>query len=193
VVIISAHIDSWDVGQGAHDDGAGCVIVMQALTTLKKLGLVPKRTVRVVLFTNEENGLKGGTEYAKAHAEEAKDIVAALESDFGGYAPDMFTVEVPKEKEERALALIRGWADEMEALGHLKVRANHGGADIGPLGKLGVPGVGFGTKGQHYFDIHHSVGDTLDKVDPKELSDDVAAVAAIAWLLADSDKTLRDL
>ncbi len=193
VVLIGAHLDSWDVGQGAHDDGAGCVIVMQALTTLRALPTRPRRTVRVVLFTNEENGLRGGKQYAKDHEADASKIVAALESDFGGFAPDGFTVEVAKEREAEAVAYVRDLTQGLDALGPLKVVPFHAGADISPLMKLGTPGVGFMTKGRHYFDLHHSEADTLDKVDPKELADDVAAVAGLVYALADAPKSLRDV
>ncbi|HTJ81887.1 MAG TPA: M20/M25/M40 family metallo-hydrolase [Polyangiaceae bacterium] len=192
VVILGAHLDSWDVGQGAQDDGAGCVIVMQALTTLRAMKTPPRRTIRVVLFTNEENGGKGGEAYAKAHEAEIPKIVAALESDFGGFAPDGFTVDVPKEKGDVAKAYVSNLARGLDGLGPLKIEPHFGGSDIEPLVKKGAPGVGFLTKGRHYFDVHHSEADTLDKVDPDELADDVAAVAGLAWALAESEPTFRD-
>lgn len=192
IVLLGAHIDSWDVGQGAQDDGAGCVIVMQALATLRAMKKPPRRTVRVVLYTNEENGGKGGEGYAKAHVAEQSKIVAALESDFGGFAPDGFTVDVPKDKGDLAKAYVVGLIAGLDGLGPLKVEPHFGGSDIEPLLKKGTPGIGFLTKGQHYFDYHHSESDTLDKVDPTELADDVAAVAGIAYALAEAETSYRD-
>src|SRR5205814_664675 len=104
LVVIGAHIDSWDVGQGAHDDGAGCVEVMQALTVLRKLGLSPRRTIRTVLFTNEENGLRGARAYAQAHEGELARTVLAVETDSGGFTPRGFVVEVKPEAAPRTLA-----------------------------------------------------------------------------------------
>ncbi len=185
IVLLAAHLDSWDVGQGAHDDGAGCVMVMQALTTLRQLGLKPKRTVRVVLFTNEENGLAGAIAYAKEHAAEVPKHVLGIEADSGGFAPAAFTVEVPKERADRALAAVRDIASLLEPVGQLKVVAHGSGADLIPLVKQGMLGVGYVTRGDRYFDLHHSAADTLDKVDPNELADGVAAIAVLAWVAAD--------
>jgi carboxypeptidase Q len=185
VVVIGGHIDSWDVGQGAHDDGAGAVITMQALTTLRKLGLVPRRTVRVVLFTNEENGLRGGRAYAKDHEAELARTVLALESDSGGFAPRGFSVQTKPEVQDRVAARVREIAGLLGAIGATRVTTGHGGADIGPMVPSGVPTLGLDTDGRTYFDIHHTDADTLDKVDPAALADDVAAVAALAYVAAD--------
>jgi len=182
VVVIGGHIDSWDVGQGAHDDGAGIVTMMQALTTLRKLGLTPRRTIRVVLFTNEENGTKGAKAYAEAHASELSKTVLAVESDSGGFSPRGFSVA---SKSERAQARLAEIAALLAPLGATRVRTGHGGADIEPMEPGGVPTVGLEVDNRTYFDYHHSEADTLDKVDPQQLADDVAAVAVVAYIVAD--------
>jgi carboxypeptidase Q len=186
IVLIGAHIDSWDVGQGAHDDGAGCVHVMQALTVLRRLGLQPRRTIRVVLFTNEENGLRGGTGYAEAHAAEVGKHVAALETDAGGYKPIGFEVAASTERKDEVAAQIGDLLTLLAPLGATKVEtSDHAGADIAPLTRQGVLGLGLRTDGRTYFDIHHTPADTLDKVDPAALADGIAAIAVVAYVLAD--------
>ena len=185
IVVIGGHIDSWDVGQGAHDDGAGVVTMMQALTTLRKLGLVPRRTIRVVLFTNEENGLRGGRAYAKDHAAELPSTVLAIESDGGGFAPRGFSVDVKPELQDRVKARIADITSLLSSIGATRVVLGHSGSDIGPMAPAGVPTLGLDVDGRTYFDIHHTEADTLDKVDPAQLADDVAAVAALAYVVAD--------
>lgn len=185
IVLIGGHIDSWDVGQGAHDDGAGCVMMMQALTVLKQLGLVPRRTIRVVLFTNEENGLRGGKEYAARHADEAPRTVLALEADSGGFAPRGFSIETKPEVEQRVRARLADVSTLLRPLGVTELQVGHGGADLMALVPLGVPTAGLITEGSKYFDYHHTEADTLDKVDPAALADDVAAVAVLAYIAAE--------
>jgi carboxypeptidase Q len=185
IVVIGAHIDSWDVGQGAHDDGAGCVMMMQALTTLRRLGLVPRRTIRVVLFTNEESGLRGGRAYAKDHAGELPRTVLAVEADAGGFAPRGFSVETKPEVSARVVARVSEIATLLAPINATRVRAGHGGADIGPMVPAGVPTLGLDVDGRMYFDIHHTEADTLDKVDPATLADGVAAMAVLAYVVAD--------
>jgi carboxypeptidase Q len=185
IVVIGGHIDSWDVGQGAHDDGAGVVTMMQALTTIRKLGLVPRRTIRVVLFTNEENGLRGGRAYAKDHASELANTVLAVEADSGGFAPRGFGVQARPEVQDRVKARVTEIASLLTPINATRVVAGHGGADIGPMAPAGVPLVGLDTDGRTYFDYHHTEADTLDKVDPVALAADVAAVAALAYVVAD--------
>jgi carboxypeptidase Q len=185
IVVIGGHLDSWDVGQGAHDDGAGTVTMMQALTTLRKLGLVPRRTIRVVLFTNEENGLRGGRAYAKDHAAELGNTVLAIEADSGGFAPRGFSVQTQSDMLSRVKARIIDIASLLGPINATRVTVGHGGADISPMVPSGVPTLGLDTDGRTYFDIHHTDADTLDKVDPAALADDVAAVAALAYVVAD--------
>ena len=187
VVVIGGHLDSWDVGQGAHDDGAGCVHVMQALTTLRALGLTPRRTIRVVLFTNEENGGRGGRGYLEQHGGETH--VAALETDAGGYAPVGFAIDTHGDLAARAR--IEDVMSLIAPLGATRLRDDHTGADIAPLvDQRGVLGLGLLTDGRTYFDIHHTPADTLDKVDPQALADGVAAIAVMAYVLADVESAI---
>ncbi len=186
IVIIGAHIDSWDVGQGAHDDGAGCVMVMQALADLRKLGLRPRRTIRAVLFTNEENGLKGAIAYGEAHASEASNVVAAFEADVGGFAPRGLMVETTDAKRPEITARVEDLMRLLEPLGASRVLAGFSGADLIPLVKSGVLGLGLITDHRSYFDIHHTEADTLDKVDPADLAKNTAFVATMAFVIADA-------
>lgn len=181
IVLIGAHLDSWDVGQGAHDDGTGVVTMMQALTTLRELGMRPRRTIRLVLFTNEENGLHGATEYAAAHADEVSHHVVAIESDGGGFAPRGFHVS----GNEVAMAQAREIAQLLEPFGANRIEAGYAGADMGPLNKQDVPGMGLWVDGSKYFDYHHTHADTLDKVNAEELAANVAAVATMVYVLAE--------
>lgn len=187
IVLIGAHLDSWDVGQGAHDDGAGVVMAMQALATLKQLGLQPKRTIRAVLFVNEENGLAGGKAYFEAHKGDKH--VAALEADSGAFAPSGLGVDAKTPKEVDALA---AWAEKFlvplrAQFGALTVDKGHGGADISPLTAAGVPSFGLAVEGSRYFDYHHTAADTVDKVDPAELAACSAYMAALAYALAETN------
>ncbi|MBI3110598.1 MAG: M20/M25/M40 family metallo-hydrolase [Ignavibacteriales bacterium] len=177
VVVIGGHLDSWDKGQGAHDDGAGCVHAIEALRILKSLGLQPKRTIRAVMFANEENGLRGGTAYA-AQERLGEKHIAAIESDAGGFAPRAFGVSEP------AYEKVLAWASALRFVGIDRVQRGGGGADIGPLMRKGVPGLGLIPEGHRYFDYHHSDSDTIDKVNERELALGSAAMALMAWLVA---------
>jgi carboxypeptidase Q len=179
VVVLGCHIDAWDVGQGAHDDGAGCVMVMEAMRMLKANGLVPRRTIRAVLYTNEENGLRGGRAYAEAHA--AEKHVAAVEADFGSFAPRGFGIGGSKEQVEE----LRRFAPLFEKLGASIFDEGGGGADIGPLMEKGVLGIGVSPDGSRYFDLHHSHADTVDKVKPEDIQRNAAAMALMGFLLAE--------
>jgi carboxypeptidase Q len=181
IVLIGCHLDSWDVGQGAHDDGAGCLMMMQALTVLRELGLRPRRTIRVVLFTNEENGLRGAATYAEALAGATASHVMAMEADSGGFAPGGFSVEAG----EHALAQMRDIATLLAPLGASQVDAGFSGADIMALARAGVPSLGLRTEPSRYFDYHHTDADTLDKVDPVHLAENVAVAATVAYVIAD--------
>jgi hypothetical protein len=186
IVLIGAHLDSWDLGTGAIDDGAGVAMVMEALRLLKTLGLRPRRTVRGVLYMNEENGLRGGNSYAEAHAAEMARHVAALETDSGAGRPMGLSATVGPgglEVLARLLPLLR-------PLGAETVAAGGGGADIGPLQAGTVPLLGLRLDTTRYFDWHHSPADTLDKVDPRELALGTAAVAVLAYTLAEMPETL---
>jgi len=186
IVVIGGHIDSWDVGQGAHDDGAGAVMCMEAINVLRKLKLIPRRTIRVVLFTNEENGLRGGLEYAQDHAAEMGKHVAAIESDTGAFRPLGFSVQHKDDaRASRAAERLQAVLPLLAPLGSDRIKTGHGGADISPMEDHGVLLMGLELDGSTYFDYHHTHADTLDKVDPKLLSDDVAAMAIMSYILAD--------
>lgn len=187
VVVIGGHIDSWDAGHGAHDDGGGCVMAMEAINVLRKLNMVPRRTIRVALWTNEENGLRGGRAYAKDHAEELDNHVAAIELDSGVFAPQGYSIDCVDES-RRAVAVeqmneILGLLSP--SLGPLNATAGGGGADISPMKDSGVVLMGHRVEGATYFNYHHTHADTIDKVDPQELSRNIAVIAAVAYVLAD--------
>lgn len=188
VVVIGGHLDSWDIGQGAHDDGTGCVMMMEALTLLRRAGLRPRRTIRVVLFTNEENGGRGAKAYAREHAAELPNHIAGLESDSGGFAPRGVEVSGPP----AALARMQDITTLLAPLGAARARAGFSGADIEPLEEAGVVGLGHWVDETHYFDYHHSHADTLDKVDPGDLARNVAAAAIVAYVIADMPERLGE-
>jgi Zn-dependent M28 family amino/carboxypeptidase len=190
IVLIGAHLDSWDVGQGAHDDGAGCVTVMQALTLLRRLGLTPRRTIRVVLFTNEENGVAGGKEYFRAHRDELEKHVVAMESDSGGFAPRGFDVHALGRGRDETIAQVADIAGLLSPIHATKVQAGYGGTDAEEATGDFVPQLGLDVDESTYFDYHHSQADTLDKVDPALLRDDVAAMAVMAYVIADMPEKL---
>jgi Zn-dependent M28 family amino/carboxypeptidase len=183
IVLIGAHLDSWDVGQGAQDDGAGCVIMMEALSILRRAGLRPRRTIRVVLFTNEEHGLDGALAYAKDHEAELASHVAAIESDGGSFEPVGLTYE--GKPEDAAYARLADVVTLLAPLGATTLKTGHSGSDLIPLGKAGVPRISHTTNGATYFDYHHTEADTLDKVDPKILQDNAAMMAVVAYTLAE--------
>ncbi len=193
IVVVGGHLDSWDVGEGAHDDGGPCVAAMEALRLLRSLGLRPRRTIRVVLFTNEENGLAGGRAYARDHDAELPFHVAAIEADSGAFRPLGFsTPPVPadappgvRERMEAFRARLRSAAALLGSVDADRVEDGGGGADIGPMAPAGVPQVGLVVDMAKYFDIHHTRRDTIDKVVPAELDRCAAVLAALAWLLAE--------
>lgn len=187
VVLLGAHLDSWDVGTGAHDDGAGVVTVMETARILSKLETPPRRTVRFVLFANEENGLAGGRAYAAAHASELPLHVAALESDAGGGKP----LGVVLKAGAGGDALVRRFLSPLQALGAGQLlEGEAGGADLSPMAPAQVPLVGVRVDTSKYFDVHHTAADTLDKVDPQALAQSTAAFAWVTYALAESREVL---
>lgn len=186
VVLIGAHLDSWDLGTGAIDDGAGVVMVMEALRQISLQPQAPRRTVRAVLFMNEENGLEGGLGYARRHAAELPRTVAAVEADSGAGRPLGFSVTAG----EVGLALVRRLASPLASLEATRVEAGAGGADISPLQEAGVPTLSLQQETSRYFDWHHSAADTFDKVVPAELIASAAAMTIMAWQLAEAPETL---
>ena len=193
VIVMGGHIDSWDVGQGAHDDAGGCVTAMEAINVLRKLNMRPKRTIRVVLWTNEENGLRGGRAYAKSHAGELENHVAAIEMDHGAFRPVGYSVGCnDKDREKLALEQMRDIMSLFSAFGATGVRDSGGGADISPMRESGVVLMHHEVESSKYFHYHHSPADTLDKIDPEELSQNVAVMATVGYILADMPQKIGD-
>ena len=186
VVVVGGHIDSWDVGQGAMDDGGGAVAAWEAVHLLHRLGLRPRRTVRMVLWTNEENGGRGAAGYYDAHGSERH--VLAMESDNGAFNPSGYIFA----GSDAATATVREVAGLLDSVGIAGVKrvAESPAADITPLVDKGVPGMELDVDGSRYFWYHHSDGDTLDKLDPAELARCVAAMAVMAYVVADLPEPL---
>jgi carboxypeptidase Q len=199
IVVVGGHLDSWDVGQGAHDDGGGCVISLEAVRLMKALNLRPRRTVRCVMFTNEENGGRGRDMYDSTTARHERHV-AAVESDGGVERPVGFGVTVYRmgtdstHTARTALAAqrLREIAPLLAGLGANRIDDSGGGTDISPLMKRGVPGISHETVMEHYWDWHHTPADMLDKVDPVELRKNVAAMAVLIYVLAEMPGTLLD-
>jgi carboxypeptidase Q len=181
IVIVSGHLDSWDLGRGAIDDGAGVVISMATAELLQRLHIRPRRTLRVIAWMDEENGGGGNKAYAKAHAEELANHIAAIESDAGAGHPLGFSMKMPP----AAMAALQSLHDILLPVGSTVFRsAEHSpGSDIEPLVEAGVPGIGIMQDGRKYFDYHHTAADTLDKVDPQNLQENAAAMAVMALAL----------
>jgi carboxypeptidase Q len=188
LVVIGGHLDSWDLGLGAIDDGAGVVICWEAMRLMKELGLRPRRTVRLVCFMNEENGLRGGDGYAKQHESEAAKTIAAIESDGGAGRPLGFGCS----SSDADLARVQQLGALCRGLGCGNVKKGGGGADVGPLRKYGVPTLGLEQDSHWYFDYHHTPADTPDKVDAHELALNVAAMAVMAYSLAELEPRLEN-
>jgi carboxypeptidase Q len=186
VVVMGGHTDSWDVGQGAMDDGGGVVAAWEALRLLHRLGLRPRRTIRVVGWTNEENGLRGGLAYRDAHAATLDRHVLAIETDAGVFAPRGFGFQGT----DSAFALVAAVGPLLERIGAGAITRGGGGADIGPIMRQGVPGMSLAVDGTKYFWYHHSNADTIDKLDPREMGMCVAALAVMAYVVAEMPERL---
>jgi len=186
VVVMGGHTDSWDVGTGAMDDGGGVVVAWEALRLMKRLGLRPRRTVRVVGWVNEENGDRGGEAYRDTHAAELARHVLAIESDGGVFRPSGFGFT----GSDSAFAIVRSVGRLLVSLGADTVTKGGGGSDIGPSMERGVPGMGLNTDGTRYFWYHHSDADTVDKLDPHEMAECVATMAVMAYVVADLPEPL---
>ena len=183
IVLLGAHLDSWDLGRGAIDDGAGCAIVMEAGRQIARLPRHPRRTVRVVLFANEENGLRGAHAYATAHAAEVGSHVLALEADLGAGR----VYEARFLGPATAMAAFRAVAAAADPLGSVASdKEAHGGADLSPLMALGVPVIDLRQDATTYFDFHHTANDTLERVNKADIDQAAAAFAAVAYAAADS-------
>jgi hypothetical protein len=213
VVVLGGHIDSWDVGQGAQDDGSGVMASLAAVALIRQLNLRPRRTIRVAFWTNEENGLAGGNAYRDWLGDKVKNHVAAIEMDGGAEKPVGFGVGVPggrrraaapgtapaapaptvKELSAAAFARLEEIGKLLAPINASRISRGGGGADIGPIMALGVPGIGLQTTAEHYNDWHHTEADTFDKVNPEHFRQNVAALAVMAYVLADMPERLTDL
>lgn len=182
IVIVGGHLDSWDVAQGAHDDGAGCCHAIEVVRTLGALGIRPKRTIRVVLYANEENGLRGARDYVARHLEDMPNHVFGLESDSGGFTPRGFTTNSGDE----------GYAILERIVSHLEEesadqlwRGGSGGADVGQMAPHGVPVAGYRPDDERYFAYHHTPADTIEAVNERELNLGAAVISALVYAVAD--------
>ncbi len=200
VVVLGGHIDSWDIGQGANDDGSGIMATFQAVALIKKFGLKPRRTIRVVFWVNEENGSAGAKAYREMVGAAVSNHIAAIEMDGGAEKPVGFGFGSGGEGRRRAggpaaapqPVTSKAAFDRAVEIGKLlesidggKMTPGGGGADISPLTATGVPGFGVHTVGTHYFDWHHTTSDTFDKIVPLEFQQNVAALAVLSFVLAD--------
>jgi carboxypeptidase Q len=180
ILLVGGHLDSWDTGPGAHDDGAGIVQSIEVIRLFKTLGIKPKRTIRAVAFMNEENGLRGGRKYAELAQLNNENHIAAMESDAGGSTPLGFGLDMVEEKRKK----IQAWRNLFTPYGIWNFEQQYGGADIGPLENQGVPVMGLAVDSQRYFDYHHAPSDTFDKVNRRELELGAAAMASLIYLLS---------
>ena len=188
VILIGGHIDSWDICDGAHDDGGGCIVSWETVRLLKTLGLRPRRTIRVVLFTNEENGMRGGKGYRDAHKTELANHVLAIESDYGVFRPIGFGLSEKATPQMRSDLIEIGKL--LRGIGADRITSDGGGVDIEPMMNEGVIGASLDVDITHYFDIHHTQADTLDKVNPQELAACVAALSVLSYVVADMPERL---
>lgn len=179
-ITVGGHLDSWDAAEGAHDDGAGCVQTIEILRTFKALGYKPKRTIRFVLFANEENGLRGGNKYAEEAKTKGEKHIFALESDAGGFTPRAFGISANDEQFAKASA----WKVLLAPYGACEITRGGGGADIGPLARTqGTPVAGLVPDSQRYFDIHHARNDVFEAVNKRELLLGAVNMAALIYLV----------
>lgn len=188
IVVVGGHIDSWDVGQGAMDDAGGCFAAWEAVMLMKELGLQPKRTVRVVMWTNEENGLRGANGYRDMVKENKtlKNHVLAIESDAGVFEPRGFGFSGSDE----AYKMVKSIGQLLEPIGSNMVAEGGGGADIGPIMQEGVPGMGLIVDNSRYFWYHHTAADTIDKLSEEEYKKCIATMAVMAYVAADMPERL---
>ena len=205
IVVAGGHIDSWDVGQGAQDDGSGIMASLEALALIQRMGLKPRRTIRLVFWVNEENGGAGGKAYRAMIGADIAKHVAALEMDGGAEKPMGFGASLgrgtmPGSAAPAGEALSPKAFERLQAIGALltpitanQITHNGGGSDIEALMEAGVPGLGEISSGAHYFDWHHSEADTFDKINPQDFRESVAAMAVMTFVLADMPDRLSDL
>jgi hypothetical protein len=181
IIVVGGHLDSWDLGDGAHDDGAGCIQSIEALRLFKVLGIRPKRTIRAVMFMNEENGLRGGLKYAELAQQNNENHIAAIESDAGGFTPRGFGIDASEEQIKK----ITRWNPLFVPYGLLEIGSGYGGADISPLKKQNTVTIGLKPDSQRYFYVHHAETDTFEQVNRRELELGAAAMASLLYLLSE--------
>ena len=179
VIVVGGHLDSWDIGEGAHDDGAGVMQSLEVLKLFKELNIKPKRTIRCVLFMNEENGNKGGKGYAKAAIESGEIHFMAMESDRGGFTPRGFSIDGSKEQ----VKAIQEFAPLFEPYFSDLIVPGYGGVDISPLKPAGTVLIGLVPDSQRYFDVHHSANDVFESVNKRELHLGAAGMASLIYLI----------
>jgi hypothetical protein len=182
VIVIGGHLDSWDPAQGAHDDGAGCVHSMEVLHTLKRVGYKPKRTIRCVLFMNEENGLKGGLKYAEEAKNSTEKHIFALESDAGGFTPRGFSFDAEQSVFPELFKKVTAWEDLLKPYG-IEFSKGGSGADIGPMKPMKFLMAGLRPDSQRYFDFHHTPADKIEYVNRRELELGAASMTALVYLI----------
>ena len=181
VIVVGGHLDCWDKGQGAHDDGSGSVQAIEVVNLIKKLGLTPKRTIRAVMFMNEENGDRGGKAYPVAPERKGEKHVAAIESDRGGFAPRGISVQA----DSTVLRKVQQWASFFKRFDAGQIESGYSGVDVFPMVEKGVPGFGLDVENQRYFDYHHSDNDTIDKVNRRELELGAIVEAMLCYLISE--------
>jgi carboxypeptidase Q len=186
IIVVGGHIDSWDVGQGAHDDAGGCIAAWRAVTLIKELGLKPRRTIRIVLWTNEENGGKGNENYKNEHLSELKNHILAIESDGGVFAPQGFGFT----GSEKAKDYILDIASLLEPIGAGNITNWGRAADVAILNDNGVPVMSLNVDNSKYFWYHHTNADTFDKIDFREFNNCIAAMAIMSYVVSDMEKKL---
>lgn len=180
IITVGGHLDSWDVNEGAHDDGTGVVHTIEVMRAMKAIGYKPKHTIRFVLFANEENGLRGGSKYAAEAKAKGEKHVFALESDAGGFTPRGFSMQASKEQMDK----LRSWIPLLSPYGSFEITADGGGADIGPLNRtFGIPVGELLPDPQRYFDIHHARSDVFENVNKRELMLGAVNMAGLIYLV----------
>ncbi len=181
IITVGGHLDSWDLGEGAQDDGAGCVQSIEVLRTFKQLGIQPRRTIRAVMFMNEENGSRGAEAYLQGAKDKKEKHIFALESDAGGFTPRGFGLDMPEEKRKK----IMEWKNLFHEYGVYEFSTGGGGADIGPLKEIGTALAGLSPDSQRYFDLHHAATDTFEAVSKRELDLGIVNMSGLIWLVSE--------
>lgn len=179
IITVGGHLDSWDLAEGAQDDGAGCVQSIEVLRAFKATGTRPKRTIRAVMFMNEENGGRGGDKYLELAKEKKEKHIFALESDAGGFTPRGFGLDMPEEKRQKVMS----WRNLFYPYGVYDLSGGGGGSDIGPLKQIGAALAGLNPDTQRYFDLHHAATDTFEAVSKRELHLGAVNMTALIYLV----------